>query len=441
MSRIISVSEIQSTAKGFSGTPDSNSKRLFGREIEIEKLEAVFKQCEQGATKFVFITGEAGIGKSSLLKHFLQGKQKENCFVFTNVGDGLKHYANSVLRSALKNGIESNQIVSDVVSLLATIDRDLLIGFEQLTKTSTDEKDFFRSIEHLFKAITTIGPAVLALDDVQTDDALVLSVLQFLARECHGSPLMVVAVVRKDTEISPILNWFIQTMTQSGSFEEINLKPLSLDQCRSMVSETFGGRGVSESFLDWIYKETFGNPLSIEELAHLIVEEGLIVLTDSGIDIRKTDRTLIPDSLREPILRRIKNLSEVHQYILGLSAVVGPDFDANFVSSMLRECSQYREEMIDELIQMQFFRKSEKGRLHFFNERMRDLIYEEMGKSNRRMFHERIAEELEKLNQADPNKWPELAHHFARMGNLAKTMQYLTQNESTIYVTSEIKTN
>jgi predicted ATPase len=391
----------------------------------------------------VFITGEAGIGKSYMLKHFLQGKRKENCFIFSNADDGMKHHPNSILRSALKNGITANHVVSDVVSLLPRKDRDPLIAFEHSAKaiSNEEEQDLFRSIQLLVKTISKVGPMVLALDDVQTEDALVLSVLQFLARECHNIPLMVIAVVRKDAEISPILNWFIQTMTQSGSFQEINLNPLSLDQCRSMVSATFGGHAVSTKFCDWIYNETLGNPFCIQELTHLIVEEGLIVLTDRGIDIKKTDRTLIPDCLREPILRRIKNLSEVHQYILGLSAVMGDGFDTPFISSILRECGQYREEMIEELIQMQFFRKSEKVRVHFFNERMRTLIYEEMGKSNRRMFHERIAQELEKVNQTDPKKWPELAHHFARMGNLAKTMQYLTGSEPAIYVTSEIESN
>jgi predicted ATPase len=129
------------------------------------------------------------------------------------------------------------------------------------------------------------------------------------------------------------------------------------------------------------------------------------------------------------MLRRIKNLGEVQQHILGLAAVVGYEFEYEFVSRLFSRTNNYREEMIEELIQLQFFRKSDQGKLHFYSGRVRDLIYEEMGKFNRKMFHERVAEELEKVNQTDSAKWPELAYHYARTGNLTKAIHYMNPGE------------
>ena len=125
-------------------------------------------------------------------------------------------------------------------------------------------------------------------------------------------------------------------------------------------------------------------------------------------------------------------MNEVHQHILGLAAVAGYEFDFHFVSSLFVETNGYREGMIEELIQLQFFRKSENGMLRFFSRRVRDLIYEEMGKFNRRMFHERIAEELEKGDRNDPKTSSDLAFHYARTGNFAKAIHYMCESEQPI---------
>jgi len=129
----------------------------------------------------------------------------------------------------------------------------------------------------------------------------------------------------------------------------------------------------------------------------------------------------------------MRGLDESLLRVLGLASIVGNEFELEIMRQLLEDNEGYLLEMLQHLVDLQLIREipADSGERFAFNHlKIREVVYEEMGKIKRKRFHQRVAEILESSYQTNPSYKEEIAYHFARAGNMEKSKHYFHLRES-----------
>jgi len=166
----------------------------------------------------------------------------------------------------------------------------------------------------------------------------------------------------------------------------------------------------------------------VEELIKLLLEEGYIQRYGKEIELRKPEKFVLPYSIRALIQRRINRLGDALQRVLGFACIIGYEFDLNILVRLIEENEGYLLDLLEQLTKAQMIREHSAGgeeRFAFAHNKIRDVIYEEMGVIKRKKFHRRVADILEVVHADDlPLYAEDLAYHFEQGGMVEKAFHY-----------------
>ena len=126
--------------------------------------------------------------------------------------------------------------------------------------------------------------------------------------------------------------------------------------------------------------------------------------------------------------RRVGRLSDPLQRVLGFSSIIGYEFDLHILVKLIEENEGYLLDQLEQLTKLQIIREIHSGiedRFAFAHNKIRDVIYEEMGLIKRKKFHRKVGEILEQLHQDNLGLFAEdLAYHFEQAGIMQKAFAY-----------------
>lgn len=413
---------------------------LIGRQQPWTLLQHHFTECKAGRGRLVFITGEAGIGKSRLIRQFARRQRAGDYHIlFGECTEGTIIHSYAPVRHALKKGFEAKDPATvnlfrqlephcrrELIELVPQFDR---FEKEPLPQTkSSDRYLLLESILMLLQALSRQLPTVVVLEDIHWGDEATLNLLQYLARNIRNEHILMIATFREEEAIHSTLPAILQNMSRENLFETISLKPLAREETGLMIEELFAGFTTYLSFKEWIHEETEGIPFYIEELVKLLIEEGYIQRMGTEIEARQPDKFLLPYSIRALIQRRITRLNESLQRLLGFASIIGYEFDLQILIRLIEENEGYLLDQLEELTRQQLIREvAEGGEEHFRfrHGKIRDVIYEDMGLIKRKKFHRRVGEILEAVHADELELYAEdLAHHFEEGGVMKKAFAY-----------------
>ncbi|MFI9324839.1 helix-turn-helix transcriptional regulator [Kitasatospora aureofaciens] len=296
---------------------------LVGRAAESAQLATVLSTALTGSGRAVVVCGESGIGKSALL---------------AACADQAARAGFTVLRGSARE-IEQQFPLWPFLELLRT-DNSRAGRFRQeyraavaaLRQHSAGEMaDPLPAVaERLFQAVErqcSSGPVLLVLDDLQWADEMSAALWTRLARRAAQLPLVVGAAVRSgagEGEVGAVLRGF-----ERGGGLTIRLEPLS--ECAAMALADNQLAGPPAPFLARELGRAGGNPLHLTELLALLREKGSLENGPQGFDVKPGHRDL---SLGATITGRIQQLSAELREILGIAAVLGPEFRLTDLSAV-----------------------------------------------------------------------------------------------------------
>ncbi|GHN02734.1 LuxR family transcriptional regulator [Cytophagales bacterium WSM2-2] len=210
---------------------------LVERSNYLEHLESIYKKVEEGVAHTAFLTGEAGIGKTSLVNHFLD-RVKRNSVIYTGACDAL--YTPRPLGPVYDI---APQIGPDFLTVLRNENDRALIFATFIQKISSSTK-----------------PVVLVFEDIHWADEATIDLIKFMARRITRLKCMFILTYR-DNELSsqhPFKNIFGDL--PPGSFSKIKIKPFSPEA----VDELAKARGHESG--EKVYSLTGGNPFYVTEI-------------------------------------------------------------------------------------------------------------------------------------------------------------------------------
>ena len=415
------------------------ARPLVDREDELGTLKSRLDDVLRGEGSLVFVTGEAGIGKTRLLMElkayaklrgamFLVGNcYKEGAVPYRPWVEIAREYLRRSRPELLYKvaGIYSAEIVKLVPEAASKL------GAVPSLPSLTPEEErlrLFEAVTQFFINASREAPLVLFLDNLQWADPSTMQLLHYLGRSLKMERLAIVGAYRDlELEEREALSGCLLDMNRERLFQALPLRRLEVSEVGVMVRQTFGDKVPSE-LAKLVYEKSGGNPFFVEEILRSLAEERMVQPGEKGWIAPDVSRIRIPKTVKAVVTQRLQHLDEACQRTLSLVAVVGREFDFQ----VLKEITGLEEDqlvnhldrcLMNGLIQER--RVPGREIYAFTDNQVRDVLYEGVSTVRKRRYHLQIGQILEKLHAKNlVEHSDELAYHFEEGGNDAKALEY-----------------
>jgi predicted ATPase len=350
-------------------------RHTVGRQKERAELRAGFEMAAAGRGLFLCVTGEPGIGKTTLVEDFLaevaatgrpcalgRGRCSERLagteayLPFLEALESLLHGEGGPAVAPVMKAVAPNWYVQ-VVPLAA--DDSSLARVLAEVKAASQER-LKRELGAFVQEVSRLRPVLLFFDDLHWADASTVDLLAYLGSKCAGLPVLLVLTYRPtDMALSKHPFGPVKLDLQArGVCREVALEFLARADVEHYLALEFPEHRFPEEFADLVHAKTEGSPLFMADLLRylrdrqvLIPEQGGWTLGQSIPDLQRE----LPESVRSMIQRKIDQLGEDDRRLLVAASVQGQEFDAAVLARVLSRDAAEVEERLDELDRVHAF--------------------------------------------------------------------------------------
>lgn len=410
-------------AHGYGGgrLPALSAPRFVGRDDELGTLASALGR----TPAVVLIEGEAGIGKTRLLREFLASQAKRGRRALVGACLELRvPYTLGAVVDAVRDGVDN--VAELGLSGLAGALRPLFPEWAgDLPPAPEPLEDATAARHRLFRAFVEVlgrlDVAVLALEDVHWADEATLEFLLFLVSR-RPQPVSVVLTFRRDEvpSASPLLR-LSSRLPPDARPVRLAPRPLDVAETASFISSMLAGGHVSHEFAAFLHARTAGVPLAVEESVRLMHDRADLIRRDGGWARRRLDRIEVPPTIRDAMLERVQRLGPGTRAVLYAAAVLsGPADHATLLAVTGLPQERFAEQSA-EALGSGLLREDASGQWSFRHPLACYAVYDAIPAGDRRVMHLRAGRAL--------RRWPvppvaQLARHFRLAGDVEAACRY-----------------
>ncbi len=404
---------------------------VVGREVELQAMaEAAKRVAGGGGREVMLISGEAGLGKTTLVAEAARvAFEAGACVLFGHCEEDLAtpyqlfaeamgHYVTHVADGELLDDVDAfGSELSRLVPALST--RVPHLPPSRATDTDTERYLLFGAVVGFLARASQRRPVVLVLDDLQWADTDSLELLRHLSAADQPMDVLVLGTYR-DTELSyahPLLDT-LAALRRHLRVDRVELCGLDDTGVVSFL-EAAAGHTLDDAGIDLaraLHRETDGNPFFVGEVLRHLSETGAIYRDAEGRWVRASGLAEVglPDSVREVIGARVARLGAAAGTVLSLAAVIGRDFDLDVLALAAQTSEDELLDVLDAAAAVALVREGPTpGRYTFVHSLIQHALNEELGPTRRARAHRVVAEALENLCGDRPGaRVGELARHW-----------------------------
>src|SRR5215470_10900386 len=341
--------------------------KLVGRDGVMAALETRFVRACAGERQLVFLSGEAGIGKTTVLDAFAARAAREPDVMIAR-GACLEHYgvAEAYLPVLEAIGRLLREPGSDrairllekyaptwVLQLPWLAPRDDREALRRELIGVTKER-MLREMSEALEALTVDGTLLLVLEDLHWSDHATLDLLGMLARREEKARLLVLGSYRPVDVIVAAhpLQSLLQELRVRRQCDDIALPFLAEADVAGYLGQRFGAANSTSELAAAVHLRTDGNPLFMVRLADELVAVGLLVEDGGRWCLRGPLGDVahaVPESLRALIDKQIGRLEPGAQRVLEVAGVLGDQFTAGAIAAGLGDDPTVVEQNCDAL--------------------------------------------------------------------------------------------
>jgi class 3 adenylate cyclase/tetratricopeptide (TPR) repeat protein len=372
--------------------------RFVGRKRELEWLNDILARTQaDGHPRLGAVVGEAGMGKTSLVREFRELMPAGTAF---RLGRCLS-YGRSVTYSALADvlrqelGLRQEDSAEDILERLAgreilalTLGLDVAGDLEPRAALLRLQDQWVQLISQLAAA----GPAVLVIEDLHWAAEPLVEVLERVLSDADGA-VLVLATMRPDRAAFP-------------AADKLSLGRLADEEVTELVEAALAAPLESRA-LELVTGHAEGNPFFVEEVLADLLDRGLLVRRNGGWSLRDAAVDLgIPDSVQGVLAARIDLLPPEAKEALQAASVIGRSFTPGGLAALTGSSAEVRT-----LVERGFVRPTE-PELVFKHALTRDVAYGSLPKASRARLHADFARWLV-ADDATDGRAGVLAHHYS----------------------------
>lgn len=424
--------------------PNANpSLHHLGRDLEFSQLEEELEAVQGGTGRIVIVSGEAGLGKSTLVRAFVdriseqvdtvvQGQCVEQ-YGATEPYLPLLEAATELCRGARADAWREAfwrfgpSWLTHMPGLVPDEDWEML---ERRTRTTTPGR-MLRELAETLVHVASNSMTVIVLEDMHWSDAASVDALEYLLRRDGLGKLLVVATFRpSDAGSGNPFSGFVQRSVPRAAVREIKLAPLSEADLARVLGARLEGAQHDAELVRALFERSKGNPL----FAHHLIEQ---VATAAELPTVEQVAQFLPLGLSAIILAELQRLEPAHQRLLELASVAGVEFLAAPLSRASRVSLEVTEQQLERLAKAETFIERSgastlatgvSGKYRFRHALYRDALLHALSPAQQRAHHAALAQGLVEVYGDRSNEVAaQLAAHCEAAGEQERAVGYMLQ--------------
>jgi DNA-binding winged helix-turn-helix (wHTH) protein/tetratricopeptide (TPR) repeat protein len=448
------VAPVSDALSGVTAHTSAEGMKIVGREKALTSLHGLLDKAGRGQRQVVFITGEAGIGKTTLVDAFLQqatgNSESQSARGQCVEGFGGKEAYYPVLE-ALGQLLRADGS-GPVFEVLSKQAPTWLIQFPSLIKPkhqdvlqreilgSTRER-MLREICEALEVLTGESLLCLILEDLHWSDPSTLDLISAIARRRGPAKLMILGTYRPvDVVLSQSpLKAIKQDLLVHQLCSEVALERLEEPQIAQYLVAEFGMDNLPEGLANLVYRHSGGNALFMIAIVQELTKQGVIAQGTDGWVLTTPIMKIqvdVPETLQHLLDLQFEQLSAPEQQVLKTASVAGEHFSVWAITDALEMGTERIEDTCEGLCERGRFitstgiRELENGTTSasygFKHSLYRQAVYRKLSDMSRSRLHRSLGERLSTLYSTNrPELASELALHFEEGGDYERAVDYL----------------
>ncbi len=428
------------------------------REAELEQLREWLSQTLDGHRQVVFVTGEPGIGKTTLVDSFVALLPHTNgsivgrgqCVEQYGAGEAYLPVLDAIGRMCRQREGKRvlavlNQYAPTWLVQMPALLSDAELQTMQRKVQGAGRERMLREMAEALEALAAEVPIVLVFEDLHWSDHSTLDLIGLLARRRESARLMIVGTYRPADAIASghPLRGLKQDLHSHGQCRELPLGFLSEQAVHEYLTARLDVDPAHDAafagLVTAVHRRSDGNPLFMVNIADYLVAHGTMADNGKGMEFAKAAEEVavrVPEGLRQLIERQLERLPIEEQRLLEAASVAGATFSAAALAAGLDESLDRVEERCDELAQRNQFLDARGttsvvegapvGYYEFRHALYQQALYNRLPSARQARLHRRIGEQEESLyGDRAAERAAQLAVHFERAQEYARAVPYL----------------
>lgn len=394
--------------------------RFVGRERERARLRERLDAALVGDPSLVFVIGEAGVGKTSLVQQMEPTvRLRGGSLVMGHCVEGEVRAPFAAWGQALAGVARLGGVPRRTWQELPQLVPGLGIGDARSSRG--DKYALFEESVSFLTAAAAVRPLIVLLDDAQWADPGTWDLLEYIAPMLHAERLLFVITLRADAPSD--IHARMQRMLRGGRAHQMKLDRLTRDEVRRWVTSALHGQEADAELMSFLYGHTEGNPLFVVQVIRALLDEGAVWHDGKTWQWRALEDVSLPGAVNDLITRRLARLSATTREMLAACAIIGREFDVELARAAELAAAPLQQ-AIDEgvragVLQPTTLRRGE--RYAFTHAMLGALLRAGLPPRRLRVMHRRVARALE---QRAPDLVAEIATHYDRAGTASDAFRY-----------------
>ncbi|MGE3289442.1 MAG: AAA family ATPase [Pseudonocardia sp.] len=412
-----------------------------GRSAELAALRSLWAQTASDGRRVALLAGEAGVGKTRLIREFAHEAAADGATVLYGVCDpelavpyqpvveGLDHLLRYTEADTLAAdlGATGGELVRLFPDLAA---RGLAVPAAPSADPETAQHRLHTAVSSLLVTMSRHRRLVLVLDDLHWADRFTTLLVRHLVRATAEARLLLVGTYR-DTAVdlaSTVLDT-LADLRRADGVTRLRLTGLQQAELVELVTALTGGR-VDDvlALTDMLGEQTGGNAFLVGELWRHLVETDRLASADGRWQLTRSPGLGSPESVREVVGRRLARLPPAARELLSVSAVLGGKQELSLLRRAWPSDEESLRDGIEAALASGMLAECPGALLgyRFAHELVRRAVYDGLPGLARARLHHQVAQALQAMHGDDPRMVAELARHLtaaAPLGDPARAAQ------------------
>ena len=393
-------------AQGQDGHLRRHDTPVVGRESELAALIAAWKAAiEQGRAQLVTVIGDAGVGKTRLVRELIDRVRNDARVIFGRClpyGDGITFWPlrEMVTAAAGISPLDSTEVAREKL-LRCVGDADVanrLASAAGLGETQFPLHEINWAARKFMQKLAEDGPVLAMFDDIHWAEPAFLDLIGNLLGTV-AAPVLLLATARHDL-IEERADW-----SQSDRATRMALQPLGAAAVAQVVANLLGSAGLGDDLIGKIVEAAEGNPLYVEQMLSMLKDSGALRQDEGGgWVVAETEADIsVPPTIQALLAARLDRLERTERAAAEPAAVIGVEFAQPAVASLVP--AQVKESIDKQLVALsrkQFIRPTKSGTAEhvyrFHHHLVREAVYNGLLKRARANFHVEFVRWADRVN-------------------------------------------
>ena len=429
---------------------------IVGREAELRQLQRWLEKTQHGKRQLVFVNGEPGIGKTTVVDLFLDAvRQTQTVRIgrgqcLEQHGEGEAYLPVLEALGQLCRELGGDQVIEVLKQQAPTwlLQMPVLVNDSELEllqrkMQGVTHKHMLQEMAQAIEVLAAEQQLILVFEDLHWSDSSTLELLAYLAQRRERARLLVIGTYRPIDIVvrEHPLSGILQELQARSLCTKLRLELLTAEHIKEYVTQRLAPYSLPVQLVKLIHQRTDGNPLFMVNVVEYLVSQELVVEEHGQWRLREEAKKVegrIPESLRLMIDKHLEKLSAQEQRGLEVASVMGMDFVAAGVAAGLKCTVDEVDDLCEQLMRKSHFLQERglaewpdgtlSGRYTFRHALYQSVVYEHIAEARRARLHREIGEREETGYGARAGeRAAELAVHFERGRDLQRAVQYQLQ--------------